>query len=67
MLSEETENYKVWSKTGWSGKDGWYVGYLVTNNQTWFFANHIEINNKSDLKLRKKLTMETFRILDIIR
>ncbi len=67
MLSEQTEDYKVWSKTGWSGKDGWYVGYLVTNDQTWFFANHIEIKSKSDLKLRKKLTMETFKILNIIR
>ena len=67
MLSEHTENYQVWSKTGWSGKDGWYVGYLITNNQTWFFANYIEINNKSDLILRKKLTMDTFKILDIIQ
>lgn len=67
MLSDETENYKIWSKTGWSGKDGWYVGYLVTNNQTWFFANHIEIKSKSDLNLRKKLTMEAFKILNIIR
>lgn len=67
MLSEQTNNYKIWSKTGWSGKDGWYVGYLVTNNQTWFFTNHIEIKSKSDLKLRKKLTMETFKILNIIR
>jgi len=66
MLSEQTENYKIWSKTGWSGKDGWYVGYLITNNQTWFFANHIEIKSKSDLKFRKKLTMETFKILNII-
>lgn len=67
MLSEEHPNYKVWSKTGWSGKDGWYVGYLVTGNQTWFFANHIEINKKSDLEFRKKLTMGAFKILKIIQ
>lgn len=67
MLSEEHENYKVWSKTGWSGKDGWYVGYLATDNQTWFFANHIEINKKSDLEFRKKLTMEVFKILNILQ
>lgn len=67
MLSDQTDNYKVWSKTGWSGKDGWYVGYLVTDNQTWFFANHIEINKNSDLSFRKKLTMETFRILNIVQ
>ena len=66
MLSDEHEHYKIWSKTGWSGKDGWYVGYLQTNGQIWFFANHIEINNKSDLPLRKKLTLAVFNALNII-
>jgi len=67
MLSEENKNYKIWSKTGWSGKDGWYVGYLVTDNQTWFFANHIEIHKNSDLEFRKKLTIETLKILNIVK
>ena len=67
MLSEEHENYQVWSKTGWSGKDGWYVGYLVTSDQTWLFANHIEINKKTDLKYRKKLTMAVFEALHIVQ
>ena len=67
MLSEEHKNYKIWSKTGWSGKDGWFVGYLLTENKTWFFANHIEIHKKSDLEFRKKLTMETLRILNIVQ
>ncbi len=66
MLSEDNEDYKIWSKTGWSGKDGWYVGYLVTGEQTWFFANHIEINKNSDLKFRKALTIEAFRALSIV-
>ena len=67
MLSEEHENYNLWSKTGWSGKDGWYVGYLITDNQTWFFANHIEINKRSDLTFRKKITMETLKELNVIK
>ncbi len=67
MLSEDNEDYKIWSKTGWSGKDGWYVGYLVTDVQTWFFANHIEINRNSDLEFRKRLTIEAFRALNIIQ
>jgi len=67
MLSEENKAYKIWSKTGWSGKDGWYVGYLVTDAQTWFFANHIEINKNSDLAFRKKLTMEAFKALNIVQ
>ena len=66
MLSEKNESYSVWSKTGWSGKDGWYVGYMEVKGKVWFFANHIEINKNSDLKLRKKLTMQTFKALNII-
>ncbi len=67
MLSGSHEDYKIWSKTGWSGKDGWFIGYLTTADQTWFFANHIEIHENSDLTLRKKLTMETFKLLEIIQ
>ncbi|WP_438971824.1 penicillin-binding transpeptidase domain-containing protein [Methylophaga sp.] len=67
MLSENDGKIKIWSKTGWSGKDGWYVGYLVYNEQTWFFANHIEINQRSDLALRKKLTMDVFKALKIVQ
>lgn len=67
MLSDIEKHYKIWSKTGWSGTSGWYVGYLITNKQTWFFATHIKINNKSDLKFRKKLTLETFNNLKLIQ
>jgi beta-lactamase class D len=66
MLSEENEGYKVWSKTGWSGKDGWFVGYVLVDEQEWFFATHIEVTKKSDLALRKKLTMESLKLLKII-
>ena len=67
MLSESNSQMKVWSKTGWSGKDGWYIGYLVVNEQTWFFSNHIEINKRSDLAMRKKLTMDAFKVLKIVQ
>ncbi len=67
MLSESNSQIKVWSKTGWSGKDGWYVGYLVVNEQTWFFANHMEINHRSHLVLRKELTMDAFKALNIVQ
>ena len=67
MLSESNSQIKIWSKTGWSGKDGWYVGYLVTNEQTWFFANHIEIKQRSDLALRKNLTMDALNVLKIVQ
>ncbi|MEW5009808.1 MAG: penicillin-binding transpeptidase domain-containing protein [Cycloclasticus sp.] len=67
MLSETHKNYTIWSKTGWSGKDGWYVGYLLIDNKTWLFANHIEINSKTDLKFRKQLTIDSFHALQLIQ
>ncbi len=67
MLSDVSEQYKIWSKTGWSGKDGWYVGYLMAGDRVWFFANHIEINKKSDLKFRKQLVIEILKVLNIIQ
>ncbi|MFL0797380.1 MAG: class D beta-lactamase [Cellvibrionaceae bacterium] len=67
MLLDESDSYQIWSKTGWSGKDGWYVGYLKKADGVWFFANHIEINRKEDLAFRKSLVMESFKALNIIQ
>ncbi|XQW86714.1 penicillin-binding transpeptidase domain-containing protein [Thalassotalea piscium] len=67
MLSDEKQHYKIWSKTGWSGKDGWYVGYITTETNTWFFANHIEIDNNASLSLRKSLVIDVFKMLNIIK
>ena len=30
MLDEANLNYKIFAKTGWEGKYGWYVGYGPT-------------------------------------
>jgi len=67
MLSEEKDQVRIFSKTGWSGKDGWYVGYLVINEKAWFFANHIEIKQKSDLRLRKSIVIDVFKTLKVIK
>jgi beta-lactamase class D len=40
---------------------GWYVGYIETEDNVWFFANHIEIKSSSDLELRKNLTMKSLK------
>lgn len=67
MLSEQTDQYRIYSKTGWQGKDGWYVGYLVTGDEVWLFANHIEIKQTTDLPLRKQLTLDAFKFLNIVK
>lgn len=66
MLSEDSGSYRIWSKTGWQGKDGWYVGYLQRDSQVWLFAHHLDIESENALPLRRKLVMEAFRLMGVI-
>lgn len=70
MLEEETESYKLYSKTGAATKDwvghGWYVGYIVTKDQTWYFVTNIMINSMDDLSKRKNVTMQILKKKKII-
>ena len=54
------------AKTGWEGKYGWYVGYLETKNDVWFFATNIDTKSKDDLPKRKAITLEVLKIKGII-
>ncbi len=48
MIAQDTLGCKVSAKTGWGGhgnKDvGWYVGYLETKNNVYYFANCVLID-----------------------
>jgi len=71
MLVEQTATYSIWAKTGWavrvSPQVGWYVGYVKTQKDVWFFATQIEIKNKEDLTLRQKLTMDALKAKGILK
>ncbi len=60
MLMEQAPTFSLWAKTGWAisanPQVGWYIGYVETKNDAWFFATNIQVRNKDDLSLRKKLT-----------
>src|SRR5690606_32387864 len=61
MLEENHQDYQLYTKTGaatknWNGH-GWYIGYIETNEQVWFFATNILIHHDSELKLRKEITL----------
>ncbi len=66
MIVDETPQYTIRAKTGWTtqGKQqiGWYVGYVKTKTQVWFFATNIDIKEKSDLAYRKEITQEALQI-----
>lgn len=64
MISEQNEHYTIRDKTGWTKKNGidigWYVGYMQTNENVYFFATRIvkntNDNNTNFSKTRKEIT-----------
>ncbi len=74
MIIEQNQNYTLSGKTGWAlrnGKNnGWFVGYLETKDNVYFFATNISPIDQFDYKIfannRKAITMESFKILGII-
>jgi beta-lactamase class D len=53
MIDEKNEDYTIRAKTGWEGRYGWYVGYVETKDDVWFFATNIDTKSKDDLPKRK--------------
>ena len=76
MLAEQAEQtkqapgYRLWAKSGWATRSnpqvGWYVGYVETQNDVWYFATNIEIRDTSDLGLRQQLTIEALEIKGVL-
>ena len=66
MIDEKNENYTIRAKTGWAWKYGWYVGYVETKDDVWFFSTNIDTKSKDDLPKRKTITLETLRLKGII-
>ena len=66
MIDEKNENYTIRAKTGWEWKYGWYVGYVETEDDVWFFAMNIDTKSESDLPKRKAMTLEILKLKGII-
>jgi beta-lactamase class D len=70
MIVEETGDYVLRVKTGWTARVtpqyGWYVSYVETKKATWLFATNIDIKNQQDLVFRKDLTMAALKAKKII-
>ena len=67
MIDEKNEDFIIRAKTGWEGKYGWYVGFVETKNDVWFFATNIDTKSKDDLIKRKEITLEALKIKGIIK
>ena len=72
ILIEENEKYKLSGKTGLSirngNNNGWFVGYLESNNSIYFFATNIEPKEGLDKglfpKLRKDITLIALKLME---
>jgi len=70
MLVEQTPAFTIRAKTGWAARVkpqvGWYVGYVETPKDVWFFATNIEVRDEKDLPLRPNLTREALQAKGVI-
>lgn len=74
MISEENDQYTFRDKTGWATKDGkdigWWVGYVETKNNVYFFATRVnkdeKDNNPNFAASRKEITKEALRQIKAI-
>jgi beta-lactamase class D len=70
MIVEENPQYTIRAKTGWATRtdpqQGWYVGYVETKGQIWFFATNLEIRKKGDDAFRKEITMAVLKAKGIL-
>lgn len=74
MISEQVNEYTISAKTGWTRENntntGWWIGYLETKSNTYFFATRLlqsRSNNSDDFgSCRKEITKKIFKELQII-
>lgn len=74
MKVKASNNYTLYAKTGWSNyngeNNGWYIGFLESENQVYFFATNIEPDDNNDIKnfpiARIEVTMAALKVLNII-
>ena len=67
MINEAGREWILRAKTGWTGKQGWWVGWVEWPNGPVFFALHIDTPKRGeDLPKREAITREILRELKAI-
>ncbi len=74
MITEQTKNYIIRAKTGWTRENGintgWWVGFVETKQGIWYFATLLlqdrQINSTNFGSCRKEITRAVFRDLEVI-
>jgi len=69
MITKDTLNFIIRGKTGWGGhgdKDvGWYIGYIETKGQVYYYANCVQIESKALNDINRAILFDNSRI-DIV-
>lgn len=71
MVYDQTDNYTLRAKTGWGirfkNNIGWFVGYVESKSNVYFFATNIETQNpEKGYVSRKNITYNILKYLGII-
>lgn len=74
MIAEQTEDYTVRGKTGWTTdhgmNTGWWVGYVENSDGVYFFATRLlqdRKNNRPDFAAcRKEITRDVLQEMEIL-
>ena len=69
MLVEKNAEFSLYAKTGWAittPQVAWYVGFVESGTQTWFFAMNMQVDRKEQVGLQKELTIASLQALGII-
>lgn len=74
MVIEENDEYKLSGKTGWSirngNNNGWFVGYIESQNKVYFFATNVEPEEQFNMNMfsmiRKNVTYNALEEMKII-
>lgn len=80
MIERDTLDYTLRGKTGWGGDQsndiGWYIGYLVTQDNVYYFVNCVQMESKKMEDVnnailfdhsRKQIAWKIFADLGIIK
>lgn len=70
MVVDRTPTHIVRGKTGWaqsiSPQIGWFVGYVETGDEVWFFATNLAITKPHDTAFRQEITMAALKLKGIL-
>jgi len=74
MISENTPGFRIYSKSGWTQKNGqdigWWVGYIEKKDKTYFFATRLLKDETKELRefgdLREEITRKILTEMEIL-